>query len=374
VQRGQHRRRRLAILAVFVAHVASFSSGAFGDSLVDKLATDDPAALADAVTAIERAPANADALFAAGRACEDRLVDPARALAIYDRIQRELPDTSVAASARRRAERLRQMIGGGHAAEAADLARLVANADRLPPDDIVARASALATADWPGAADAGLWIAEWLRRSGRYAEAQPRYADVVARWPHSPQAATALRGGAGNAIDQHAWDLAESLVERLPAATADERIVRDELADDIARGRRHERWYVGAWLALAATIAALLASLVEVTLRSGRPALRPPVEVVYFTPIAVVLVAVSFTAHRAIAPAVTLICAGGLVFAWLSGATLDRLRVVGRPLRVRALGHIAMCALGVAALGYIALTRDGLVELLVDTVQFGPQS
>jgi hypothetical protein len=88
----------------------------------------------------------------------------------------------------------------------------------------------------------------------------------------------------------------------------------------------------------------------------------------------VVLVAVSFTAHRAIAPAVTLICAGGLVFAWLSGATLDRLRTVGRPLRVRALGHIAMCALGVAALGYIALTRDGLVELLVDTVQFGPQS
>jgi len=119
VQRGQHRRRRLAILAVFVAYFASFSSGAFGDSLVDRLATDDPAALADAVTAIERAPADADALFAAGRACEDRLLDPARALSIYDRIQRELPDASVAASARRRAERLRQMIGGGHGAEAA---------------------------------------------------------------------------------------------------------------------------------------------------------------------------------------------------------------------------------------------------------------
>jgi len=244
----------------------------------------------------------------------------------------------------------------------------------LPADEIVSRASKLASADWPGAADAGLWLAEWLRRSGRYTEAQPRYEGVVARWPHTAQAATALRGAAGNAIDQHAWDLADSLVERLPAATADERIVRDELADDIARGRRHERWYMGAWLALAATIAALLASLVEVTLRSGKPALRPPIEVIYFAPSAAVLVAVSFTAHRAIAPAVTLICIGGLVFAWMSGATLERLRAVGRPLRARALGHVAMCALGVAALGYIALTRDGLVELLVDTVQFGPQS
>ena len=67
-------------------------------SLLRGLDTDDPRALADAVTAIERAPATpelADVLFAAGRACEDRLYDPARALAIYERIVRELPDAGV---------------------------------------------------------------------------------------------------------------------------------------------------------------------------------------------------------------------------------------------------------------------------------------
>jgi len=370
VQRGQHRRRRLAIVAICVA-----ANVAIADSLVDKLATDDPRALADAVTAIERAPADADALFAAGRACEDRLLDPARALAIYDRIQRELPDASVAAAARRRAERLREMVGANreHAAEAAELARLIANADRLAPDDIIARASALANARWPGAADAALWLAEWLRRSGRFAEAQARYAHVVATWPRSPQAATALRGAAGNAIDMHDWDLAEELVAKLPAATADERVVRDELQGDIARGRRHAGWYAAAWIALAIALAALLASLVEVALRSGRPSAWPPIEVVYFAPIAAVLVGVSFTAHRAIAPAVTIISAGGLAFTWLSGATLDRLRKVGRPLRARAIAHIAACAIGVAALGYIALTRDGLIEMVAETVQFGPQ-
>jgi len=368
------RRRGGSALLAFVLVLAS--RFAIAESLVDRLATDDPHALADAVTAIERAPADADALFAAGRACEDKLLDPARALAIYDRIERELPDASVAASARRRADRLREMVGANreHAGEAAELARLIANADRLPPDDIIARATALANASWPGAADAALWLAEWLRRSGRYTDAQPRYEDVVTRWPQSRQAATALRGAAGNAIDAHAWDLAQSLVDRMPAATADERIVRDELSDDIASGRRRDRFYIAAWLGLVATFAGLLASLLEVTLRNGRPSLRPPIEVVYFAPIALVLVAVSVTAHRAIAPAVTLICLGGLVFAWLSGATLDRLRAIGRPLRARAIAHVAACAIGVAALGYIALTHDGLIELLLDTVQFGPQA
>src|SRR5688500_18481423 len=100
--------------------------------LLAGLATDDPAALATAIAAIERAPATpelADVLFAAGRACEDRLHDPARALAIYERIVRELPDAGISIAAGRRIEQLAGVRE--HAREAAELAALIAEADRL---------------------------------------------------------------------------------------------------------------------------------------------------------------------------------------------------------------------------------------------------
>ena len=94
----------------------------------------------------------------------------------------------------------------------------------------------------------------------------------------------------------------------------------------------------------------------------------------FLGPVAAVLAAVAFTAHRAIAPAVALISVGGIVVAWLSGATLDLLRVRSRPVRLRAVIHGATCIVGVAALGYIAMMRGDLLEMLVETVRFGPEN
>ena len=207
---------------------------AAADPLLDGLDTEDPRALVLAIDAIEKAPVTpdlADTLFAAGRACEDRLHDPARALAIYERILRDLPNARVAAAAERRAERLRAGIGahGEHAREAAELAELIASADTLPIDDVIRRATALAAAPWPGAPDAELWLAELLRRLGRYAEAQDAYAAVVTRWPRSPQATAGLRGGAGNALDAHNWDLAETLTHQLPVTELADRILYEDL-------------------------------------------------------------------------------------------------------------------------------------------------
>jgi hypothetical protein len=87
-----------------------------------------------------------------------------------------------------------------------------------------------------------------------------------------------------------------------------------------------------------------------------------------------VLVGVAFTAHRLIAPAVATISAGGVALTWLSGAALEQLRATGRARRLRSLGHIAACLAGVAALAYVALTRDGLLDALIETVRFGPDA
>lgn len=344
------------------------------------LRSGEPRDVERAVAAITAsAAADPDALFAAARACEDELHDPARAAAIYDRIVAEYPDARASIAAARRARALHATLGrhGETAAQAAELAQLIAGADAAPVAQVIERADRLASAAWPGAPDAALWLAEWLRRTGRLAEAQVRYAAVVARWPGQPQAIAALRGGAGCALEAHDASLAESLASRLPVADPGSQIERDDLLAAAARSRRRARGYLAAWLAIAAVLAALIGSLVEVTLRSAPgtrwSALRPPGELVFGGPVAAVLIGVAFTAHRLIAPAVATIAIGGLAFTWLSGAALDRLRALGRPRRLRSLGHVAACLIGVAGLGYIALTRGDLLDLLIETVRVGPE-
>jgi hypothetical protein len=34
--------------------------------------------------------------------------------------------------------------------------------------------------------------------------------------------------------------------------------------------------------------------------------------------------------------------------------------------------HVAACAVAVLAVGYIAVTHDGLLDMLAETVRFGP--
>lgn len=372
--RVRHRQRGLIALAAVVLATAVASAE---PSLLDGLATEDPQALAAAVTAIEHAPTTpdlADALFGAARACEDRLLDPARALVLYERILAELPETRVAQAASRRAEQLRAELGPHHehAHEAAAFAQLIAAADTLPTDELLRRADALAAAPWPGAPDVALWTAEVLRRQRRFSLALPRYAEIVRRWPE--RAASARLGGAGTAIEAHDWALAEQLIDTLPAADPADRLIRDNLVADLDTGRRAARGYLVAWIALGLAVLALLGSLVEASLRGGprRPSLRPPTEVLFLAPVAVVLVVIAFAARAVVAPAVAQISIAGIVFAWLSGTTLDLLRVRGRGVRIRSIVHALACGAGAIAIGYIAIVHGELLELLAETVQAGP--
>jgi hypothetical protein len=94
----------------------------------------------------------------------------------------------------------------------------------------------------------------------------------------------------------------------------------------------------------------------------------------FVAPIAAVLIGVAFTAHRLIGPAVATIALGGLALAWLSGAALEQLRARGRPRWIRGLAHAALCLAGIAGIAYVALTRGSLVDLLIETVRFGPET
>ncbi|MCX5745250.1 MAG: hypothetical protein NT062_22465, partial [Proteobacteria bacterium] len=189
--------RRWLFCVVLCASVARAHA-----DVLDRLG--DPATVAAAITEIEGAPpGEPDTLFVAARACEDALHDPARALRLYDRVLREAPTSGIAIAAQRRADRLRAQVGGdgSHAAEARDLATLIARADALPAAEVEATAARLAALPWPGAAEAALWHAEWLRQRGRFADAARHYDEVTARWPGTPPAIAARRGRVGVAID-----------------------------------------------------------------------------------------------------------------------------------------------------------------------------
>jgi len=356
------------LLVVRIAHADT-------SSLLHGLDTDSKAELDTAITAIEHAPTTpdlADVLFAAGRACEDRMLDPARALALYERILRELPDASVAIAAGRRAEKLRAIRG--HEELAARLAELIAHADERDRAAITREGEALASAAWPGAPDAALWLADWMCRTGQYGEAQARYATLRAKWPDDEQARVAQRNAAGCALDAHDYALATQLANQLAADNDIDAAVKADLLTAARRGRFRQTMYTASWIALLLACALLLASLGEASLRGGRrrPALRPPIEVMFLAPIAFVVVAGTYLSQKAVAPAILRISIGGLVFAYLSGITLDLLRLRGRPVRLRAVVHVLACAFAVVGIGYIAITRDGMLDMLVETVKYGP--
>jgi hypothetical protein len=373
--------RACVIIALAVVWVSrAWADPTDGLRLADRLGATARADVERAVAEIERAPADTlyldEAMREAARACEDVLADPARALALYERILAEFPNGSASRVARVRARLLRDRVGTGnaHAKEAAELAQLVTSADKLPAAEVVRRAEALIALDWPGAPDAALFLAEWLQRTGRLDDAQRRFAAIEAKWPATPQAAGARRGGASVAIMAHAWDRAEQLTRGLPALDETDRVLRDELLQRIDRGRRLDFWYRVSWILLVGCILALIASLAEAGLRGGwrRPSLKPPVEVFFLLPIGAVLVGVALTTHRAIAPAVLALTIGGLVLAWVSGITLELLRLHRRAFGLRAAANVLLCLVAVAALVYIVLTHDNLLEMMIETVQFGP--
>ncbi|HET9987479.1 MAG TPA: hypothetical protein VFQ65_03145, partial [Kofleriaceae bacterium] len=206
------------------------------------------------------------------------------------------------------------------------------DADRLTPDEVVRRGDALAAVAWSGAPEAELWLAEWLRRAGRFAAADERYAHVLATWPTAPEAKRATSGRAGAAIDARSWNRARELIDALPAMTPEDIVVRDDLRAALARGRARARFATAAWIALVLAFALLVASLVEAALRGGArwPRAKPPAEIWFLGPIALVLAGVAVTAHQAIAPVVLWIALAGIALSWLSGATLDLLRARDR--------------------------------------------
>jgi tetratricopeptide (TPR) repeat protein len=320
-----------------------------------------------------------DALFTAAQLFEQELGDPTRALDTYRTLLDRYPDSRVALAAARRSDALEAEIGAGGGGDRA-LARfneiLMGYPDR-PVADSIAAAEALLQEypDWSGAPRATLSLAGAHQRQDTLDRANDLLESISTKWPDSHEAFDALRSAGEIALKNRDYERAQALFGELRPQDEDEQRVAAEALTLLGRERLRHKFYLVAYGLLAAILIGLFVALV---LSAGSvrntlgSVLRPPGELLYLLPIAVLLVAAAYTGHEQIGPAVAIICGGGLIVTWLSGAGLEAAAKRGGIGRGRAWSHAGATAVAVMALCYIAVHRTGLIDLIVSTVRFGP--
>ena len=317
-----------------------------------------------------------DALFSAARVVQDELADPVRAMVLYQRIVDEYPTGRLAGSASRRLVLLHEQVGNDpvSAQRARTLAQLRAASEREPYAAIVAGVEALLVPGWPGAAEAALWLGEYERRIGQARAAARHLQFVIEAWPSKPAAAVALRELAGLAIDQRHWHVALEWAQRINPSDPADAALRDGVLMQANRGLLLDAWYHRAWWIAGVSLLIMVINFARsVRGSTWRAALRPPLEVWFLIPIVALLYAASLTTNVAIAPAVLRIAVFGIAAAWLVGGTLHARAVAGQPLRTVAVALSISAVVGVLAVVYIALMRQGLLFDMFETLRFGPE-
>ncbi len=248
-----------ALLACALSGEARADSGAdrFAAASAMRARGDDADAAAALVALADQLPADPladDALFSAAQLYEEKLGDPARAAALYQRLLRDYPDSRVSLGAERRLAHLRAAMGPGDTGAAA-LAEmndiLFGHADR-PEAESIRRMEALVAHNpkWPGAVEAWSWLGDAYARAGRTGDALAALDHVVAGWPDSDEAFQALGRAAELAARAGRFDAADRYVGAMRAGDdpARARSVDDARAL-VARERLRARLYLASQLA-----------------------------------------------------------------------------------------------------------------------------
>jgi tetratricopeptide (TPR) repeat protein len=322
-----------------------------------------------------------EALFAAAELYEERLAQPARALALYQELGRRYPDSRRALAASRRAAALASQAGNdprGLEAQSRFLAIRQGFAER-PEQDSIAQAEALLRdhPDWAGAPAVALWLAGVDERAGRHDSAMRRYLAASERFAEPEARFDALRGAGDVALRLRRYDDAERYYRMLdPRSDPGRRIAIDEALAAVVEARGRSRWL---WATTAVSGAGFLALTLFLlgaarTVRAAARALWPPPgEVLYLVPVAVLLSAVSYTDYQGLGPAVTAVSSGGVVAAWLSGASLGLRRRAGRPTVPIVAAHALAAGIAILALVYVAVYTTDLLDPVLETLRYGPE-
>lgn len=257
---------------------------------------------------------------------------------------------------RRAQAELARLGGGTWDAVAAEHERLESAAATGDPKPALAALAALVHdhPDYPRVVDVELAIARGWQRDGDPARALG--------WLR----AAAKTGSAGARIALVRGLVATGDLDEARAAIAhvDDAVVvralRDELATAVHR-RSLRRILAGALVAIGAALVALLRRDTGSWRAALRSLAKPPTEVLYFGPIAIVLAVISATGNPLVAQAIRVIGGVGLAAAWLAGAG-----------HRRGLARAMLAAAAVGAATYLVITNSQLVDMVGETVRNGP--
>ncbi len=376
----------MAVLAVL-----AFNRAASADPIQDRfaaaanlIAANREAEAATQLEALAREAPNhslaPEAMFTAAELYEEKLADPAKALALYKELGRLYPDSRRALAASRRAEGLAAQVGtepGGVDAQRRFMTIRQGFAERPQAESIrMAEQLLRDQPDWAGAPAVAMWLASLEARAGRYDSAMRRYLKAAEQFSEPEARFDALRGAGDMALHLARYDDAERYYRMMDArGEAGRRIAIDEALAAVTEARGRSTWF---WTSAAIAAAGLLFLIVSL-LRAARGrgvALRamwpPPTEVLYLVPAGALLSAVSYTDFQGLGPAVTIVSTGGVLAAWISGAGLALRR--GGPHRAAfAVAHAAAAGIAVLALLYVAVYTTDLIDPVVDTLRYGPE-
>jgi tetratricopeptide (TPR) repeat protein len=378
-----------ARLILVVAVIVGVAAPAAGDDDADRFSraarqrgTGDLAGAADAFERLadERptSPWADDARMEAALAAE-ALGQYERARRDLDRLLADHPDSRLVRRAEARRARIIASIGerGEWAALAVQHEAIVREAGGDgDPAPAYRRLEAL-LAQHPGYArayDARMWLGDGWLRQGQWEQALASYRRAAAA---APDDRARFRAGKaiGDALVTHGeLDDAAAAYRALQGQPGADAAILYDAFESLAQAQRRAQLAWAARAALALLVVAALALLRRDAgswRGAGRALVRPPVEVGYLVPVAIALVLAGLAGNQIAARAVQWIVGSGVAIAWLSGASLRAARERGRLGPGRVLGHVAAAIVAVAAVAYLALMRDRLLDMLVETWRHG---
>lgn len=348
---------------------------------IERAAAGDPAAIErfEALAAGRPITRWTDNAYGEAARLAERAGDFARARRNLAQVVALGTDGALVARARAALDRLAAATGGGRwDAVARQDTRLVAEASAGgDPRAALAALEELVRANpgYPRATMLRLAIGRGWEREGHGARAIAQLRAALAGAPAADRSRAGLEL-ARALIRQRALGEAAAVLDALAAGPGADRAaiakVRGALA--VAEARAYLR--VALWIALA-LIAACAAFVLRRDAGSWRAAARrlarPPAEALFLLPIGAVLAVVARSGNPLIADAVAAIFGVGIVVAWISGAVLEAARARrGSIAAPRALLQAALAAIAVGGAAYLAVDRDRMIDLVVETWAHGP--
>lgn len=317
-----------------------------------------------------------DAWAEAARLAE-RAGDFARARRALEQVIALGTDDQLVRRARASLARLDAVTGAGRwDAVRREHERLVA--DAFDGDDPRAELAALeallaANPDYPRANDIRRAIARGWEQEGDTARALTWLRSAANRDGPDQHARLELVRALLRA-DQLAAAAAE--IEILAASPQVDRAVLDDVRDALGIAERRATTTRVMWIVLA-----LLAVIAGIVLRrdtgswraAGKRLVRPPIEVVFLLPVAIVLGAFALTGNPLVAASVRFIVIAGIMITWISGALLQAARARGGLRGRRVLVHVLAAVIAGGAATYIAVNRGRVIDFVVETWRTGHQ-